>query len=75
MRRYGFIWGSRRPRKRVFVANCLVALLPEMCADEGDELQLDVYLPGPQGPAEGGPGHPVRQLRVQGLCVVRLNDV
>ena len=51
-----------------------IALLPEMRTDEGDQLQLDMYLPRAQGSAEGGSRYPVRQLWLQRMRVFRLNN-
>lgn len=39
-------------------------MLLEVRSNEGDELQLDVYMPGSQGSDEGGPGGGVRELWV-----------
>lgn len=45
-----------------------IAVLSEVCPDEGDELQLDVYMSGPKSADEGGPGGGVCELWVQRLC-------
>lgn len=36
------------------------AVLPALRPDEGDKLQLDMYLSGSEGAAEGGAGYSVR---------------
>jgi hypothetical protein len=47
-----------------------LAMLPPVYPDERDKLQLDVYLQGPEGAAEGGANDRVRELRMQRMCVL-----
>ena len=45
-----------------------------MRPDKRDQLQLDLHLPRAQGAAQGGPGDPVRQLRLPRMLVERLRE-
>jgi hypothetical protein len=47
-------------------------MLFEMCADEGDELQLDVHMPRSQSTDKGGSGCGMRQLWMQRMRFERL---
>lgn len=51
---------------------CLV-VLSEVCADEGDELQLDLHLPRSESGYEGECRHSVCQLWLQRMRFKRLN--
>lgn len=55
-------------------ANRGVVVLLEVRANEGDELQLDVYMPCAQGADEGRTGGRVCELRVSRMCVERLRN-
>jgi hypothetical protein len=46
-----------------------VVMLLKMCADQGDELQLYVHMPGTEGADEGGPEYRVCELWMQGMCL------
>lgn len=49
-----------------------IAVLSQMRADERDKLQLHMHMPRSQGGSKRGPGDPVRELRMQRVCVERL---
>lgn len=54
------------PRFLDTVANIhSLALLSQMCTDEGDQLQLDMHLPRSQSAAERGSRYPMCQLWLQ----------
>ena len=48
-------------------------LLPPMHTDTGPQFRDHVRLPGPQAP-QGGAGHRMRPLWLQGMCQRRLTD-
>jgi hypothetical protein len=52
----------------------VIVVLSEMRADEGDQLQLDVHMSGPESTDEGGSGSGMRQLWVQRMCLERLRS-
>lgn len=43
-------------------------MLLKMRTDEGDELQLDVHMPGTKGADEGGSEYRVCELWMQRMC-------
>ena len=48
------------------------AVLPRVYPNQGDKLQCDMHLSSPVSVSEGRPDHRVRELRMQGLLIIRL---
>jgi len=57
----GYLWN-----RRLIIS---LVMLPKVRANEGNELQLNMYMSGPQSTNEGGSGGRVCELWMQRLCI------